>query len=74
MADQQLGIDLGVQGNPPFMVNGIMMMGIESPEAFSALVADQAEVARAVAEQTGLKGDALYEAVVKHNQAVLAPK
>ena len=72
MADQRLGIDLGVRGTPTFFINGIMAMGIESSEQFERFVDEQRELARQIQAETGLKGEALYEEVVKRNQRALA--
>lgn len=71
-ADQQIGLASGVQGTPTIFVNGVMVLGMSSEEEFLALVKEQEELARAVSEETGLTGDALYEAVVKQNQAAAA--
>ena len=68
-ADQQMALDAGVQGTPTFFVNGVMMMGIESPEAFDALIAEQLALAKQVREETGLVGEELYKAVVERNKA-----
>lgn len=73
VADQKMGIDLGVQGTPTFFVNGIMVMGIESPAAFAAFVDAQREVARAVKQETGLSGEELYQAVVARNRQSTTP-
>lgn len=69
IADQKLGIELGVQGTPTFFINGIMMMGVESPEVLQAIVDEQRALAQKVAQETGLKGEELYAEVVKRNQA-----
>ncbi len=73
IADQKLGIDLGIQGTPTFFVNGVMMMGIESVEQFVEFVAEQRALARAVQLKTGLKGEELYAAIVARNQKDRAP-
>ena len=67
-SDQKLAVDLGVQGTPTFFVNGVMMMGIQSPEEFEALVVQQLQLAKSVRETTGLVGEELYKAVVERNK------
>lgn len=67
-ADVELAQALGVEGTPTFFVNGIMYVGVPVDEAFPALVESQRELGKKIAAETGLKGDALYEAIVKANQ------
>ena len=70
--DQALGTKVGVGGTPTFFVNGIMMLGIESPAQFAAMIEEQIELARTLREETGLVGTELYRAVVEHNKAAVA--
>lgn len=69
VTDQDLGIKTGVRGTPTFLVNGIFVVGMSSPEEFAAMVEEQRQIAAAVKAETGLSGDALYEAVVRANVA-----
>lgn len=66
--DQKLGFEIGVQGTPTFFVNGIMVMGLQSPDAFQQLIDEQRELAERVRQETGLEGDELYRAVVERNR------
>ena len=68
--DQRLGVAIGVQGTPTFFINGVMVMGIESAEAFEGMVNSQRELGRLVKEETGLSGEALYKAIVERNLAL----
>ncbi len=68
VADQKLGLESGVSGTPTFFVNGIPVQGVRSAEEFSALVEEQARIAKEVSEETGFVGEELYRAVVKRNQ------
>jgi protein-disulfide isomerase len=69
--DQRLGVAMGVQGTPTFFINGVMMMGIESAEAFQGLVNSQRELGKIVKEETGLSGEELYQAIVERNRKLL---
>lgn len=71
-ADQTMGAKVGVGGTPTFFVNGIMMLGIESPAQFEAMIEEQIELARKLREETGLVGTELYRALVEHNKAAVA--
>ena len=71
-SDQKLGLNIGVQGTPTFLVNGLMVMGLSSVEEFSALVEQQRQLAAAVKAETGLKGEELYKAVVERNRQAQA--
>lgn len=70
VADQEIGLELGIRGTPTFLINGVIVMGMSSAEDFLAFLEEQRQLAAAVQQETGLKGDALYEAVVERNIAL----
>lgn len=66
--DIEIAQALGVQGTPTFFINGIMFVGVPVDDTLPNLIAQQRELAKKIAAEQGLKGDELYEAIVKANQ------
>jgi protein-disulfide isomerase len=66
-ADIQLGQQHGVRGTPAFFINGIRLVGAQPIETFQAVIDSQLDVARRLRDDEGLKGEALYQALVQYN-------
>ena len=66
--DREDGLSAGVQGTPGFAINGLRENGAQALQVFEAHVEQQVAVAREIQEERGLEGDALYEAMIEHNQ------
>lgn len=66
-ADVDAGSDAGVRGTPHFFFNGTLLSGAQPLPAFQAALDKELNAAKAY-EAKGLKGDALYEQIIKDNQ------
>jgi len=66
-ADVEAGSDAGVRGTPHFFFNGTLLSGAQPLPAFQAALDKEYNAAKAY-EEKGLKGDALYEQIIKDNQ------
>lgn len=63
--DMGMGIEAGVNGTPTLFINGVGYAGV--PEDLDAILAQQLEAARALREETGKRGEELYEAMAQAN-------
>ncbi len=66
-AEIDLAQKLEVQGTPTYFVNGIMVLGLPSDGSFEELIKTQRALAKKISTERGLKGDALYKALVQVN-------
>jgi protein-disulfide isomerase len=66
--DMDLANKVGARGTPNFFVNGVQVVGAKPYPAFDAVIKEQLALAEKVQKEKGLKGDALYEAVVAENK------
>ena len=65
--DVKAGGEAGVRGTPHFFFNGSILSGAQPIEAFQAALDKEANAAKAYQDK-GLKGNALYEQIIKDNQ------
>lgn len=66
-ADLKAGSDAGVRGTPHFFFNGTLLSGAQPLPAFQGALNKELEAAQPYIAK-GLKGDALYEQVIKDNK------
>ena len=66
-ADAALASKVGARGTPNFFVNGVQIVGARPYDSFKAEIEKQVKIAQKIKKEKGLKGDALYKAVVDHN-------
>ena len=68
-ADKALAASVAAKGTPTFFINGVRLVGAQPLIKFTVEVDRQLDVARALAGEKGLSGDALYRAAVESNRA-----
>ena len=66
--DTELASRVGARGTPNFFVNGIQVVGAQPFPAFKGHIDKQIELAKKFKKEKGLKGDALYKALVEENK------
>ncbi|MBR4985503.1 MAG: thioredoxin domain-containing protein [Proteobacteria bacterium] len=66
-ADLKAGSDAGVRGTPHFFLNGTLLSGAQPLPAFQGALNKELEAAQPYIAK-GLKGNALYEQVIKDNK------
>ncbi|MFU8803156.1 MAG: DsbA family protein [Bradymonadaceae bacterium] len=66
--NQADGSSAGIRGTPGFLINGIKVVGAQPQPAFEQHIEAQIKIAEGIKKEKGLKGDALYAAVVEHNK------
>ncbi len=62
--DTELASKLGARGTPHFFVNGRRLSGAQPVASFQALIDETIANASALINTQGLRGDALYEAII----------
>ena len=71
-ADDALGIRVGASGTPHFFVNGVRIKGSKDLAYFQKMVDDAIDRAKPLTAK-GLRGDALYDAIIKDAAETYVP-
>lgn len=66
--DYEEGRSLGVVSTPEFFINGIRVSGAHSVEYFESIIEAELQRARALQEEEGLQGEALYRALLERDE------
>lgn len=66
--DMELAHKIGVRGTPTYIVNGIVVFGLSNEGSFEALVQSQRKLAKKIAREKNLSGEALYRAIIEENK------